>query len=151
MSEGIDPLAQGQYDAEKAKAAREYRRQRRELALALLKLERERRAETMGDGIAPLTQAQFDAQKAKVAKENYIERDLVAVDQAANVATGGLPDETISSRLARAATAGKWWGKLGSKILDKFQPDHGAKAMAGDTERGEAVVAEEERYDGGLE
>ena len=105
----------------------------------------------MSDGITPLTQAQFDAQKAIAAKENYVERDLIAADEAANVVTGGLPDETISSRLARAAIAGKWWGKLGSKILDKFQPDHGAKAMAGDTERGEAVVAEEEEFDGGLE
>ncbi|MHB1673790.1 MAG: hypothetical protein ACYCSP_06015 [Acidobacteriaceae bacterium] len=105
----------------------------------------------MSDGIVPLTQAQFDAEKAKVAKEDYPERVAVAFDQDINVDTGGLPDETISSRVARAATAGKWWGKLGSKILDRFQPDHGAKAEAGDTERGEAVVATEEEYDGGLE
>lgn len=105
----------------------------------------------MSSGITKLTKAQFDAEKASAADESYPKRVAVALDEDINVDTGGLPDETISSRLARAAIAGKWWGKLGSKILDKFQPDHGAKAMAGDTERGEAVVAEEEQFDGGLE
>ncbi len=104
----------------------------------------------MSDGITPLTQAQFDAQKQSAANENFIERDLVALDTAANVLTGGLPDETISSRLANDAEQGKKIGEIGTKILDVFQSDHGADAQAGDTERGEAVIAEEEKFDGGL-
>ncbi len=104
----------------------------------------------MNDGITPLTQAQFDAQKAAAAKENFAERDLVALDDAANVLTGGLPDETISTRLANDAEQGKTVGEIGSKILDVFQKDHGAKAEAGDTQRAEELLATEEKFDGGL-
>lgn len=104
----------------------------------------------MSDGIVPLTDAQVVAQEAKTAKENFVQRDLVAVDQCANVLTGGLPDETISSRLARAAEQHEVVGEIGSKILDVFQRDHGAKAQAGDLERADAV-AMAEKASGGLE
>jgi hypothetical protein len=103
----------------------------------------------MSDGITQLTPEQFAAQKASAAKENYIERVLVdAVDVPLNVVTGGLPDETISSRAARDAQEHKPLGELISKVLDEIQPDHGAKAQAGDTERAEAVLATEEKFDG---
>lgn len=102
----------------------------------------------MSSGITPLPPKQFDHQEARALKEPYIERDLIALDQGVNVLTDGLPDETISSRMARAATKGKWWGKLGSKILDLFQKDHGAKAEAGDTARGQRVVNTENEADG---
>ncbi len=106
----------------------------------------------MSDGIVPLTQAQFDAEKASTAKENYIERVLVNdVDIPLNVATGGLPDETISERLADDAEQGKKLGVIGSKLLDLIQPDHGANAQAGGTERAEAELAEQEKFDGSLE
>jgi hypothetical protein len=98
----------------------------------------------MSDGIVPLTPAQVAAQEAKTAKENFVQRDLVAVDQCTNVLTGGLPDETISSRLARAAEKHEIVGEVGSKLLDVFQHNHGAKAQAGDLERADAVVAAEE-------
>jgi hypothetical protein len=53
--------------------------------------------------VVPLTAEQEAAQEQTVAREIFAVRGLVAVDQAANVLTGGLPDETISSRLARDA------------------------------------------------
>ena len=56
-----------------------------------------------------------------------------------NVIFGGDPDETISSRSARAATEGKLWGKILSHFLDLFQTDHGAKAEVGDLTRAEDV------------
>ncbi len=68
----------------------------------------------MSDGITPLTQAQFDAQKQSAANENFIERDLVALDTAANVLTGGLPDETISSAL----------GHVNATVADTQQAVH---------------------------
>lgn len=97
----------------------------------------------MIDPITPLTPEQTAQTEAKVAKEGYVHRDLVALDQAANVVTGGLPDETISSRAARASRQGKLWGRALSRFLNLFGKDHGAKAQAGDIERAEAVVAVE--------
>lgn len=93
----------------------------------------------MSDGITPLTPEQVAAQEAKTAKEGFIKRDLVALDMLANVLTDGHPDETISSRLARDAEQHKVVGEIGSKILDLFQRDHGAKAAAGDLERAEEI------------
>ena len=104
----------------------------------------------MSDGITPLTPVQVAAQEARTAHENLIQRDLVAIDQLANVVTGGLPDETISSRLARAAEKHELVGEIGSKALDLVQADHGAKAQAGDLERAGAVARAEEAS-GGLE
>jgi hypothetical protein len=52
----------------------------------------------MSDGIIPLTPEQIAQQESKSSHEGYVIRDLVAIDEAANVITGGLPDETISSR-----------------------------------------------------
>lgn len=66
-------------------------------------------------------------------------RFLVGLDQFVNVITFGEPDETISSRSARAALQGKKWGIVMSKFLNLFQKDHGAKAQAGDVERAEHV------------
>lgn len=100
------------------------------------------------DGIVPLTQAQFVEQEKAVAKEGALVRDLVAVDECANTLMGGLPDETISSRLARDAEKHEVIGEIGSKILDEFEADHGAKAQAGDVERAEAVIAAEKASGG---
>jgi hypothetical protein len=102
----------------------------------------------VSDGITQLTPGEFAAEKASAAKENFVERDLVAVDIAVNTLTGGEPDETISSRLARDAEEHRAIGEVGSKLLDAIQPDHGADAQAGDTERAEAVIATEEKFDG---
>jgi hypothetical protein len=45
----------------------------------------------------------------------------------ADVLTGGLPDETILSRWARGAEQHHKLDELGSKFLDVFEHDHGAK------------------------
>lgn len=89
--------------------------------------------------ITPLTPEQEAALKEQVAKEGYVERVLVGIDACANVVTGGLPDETISSRAARDAREGKKFGTLVSKVLNVCQRNHGAQAQAGDLERAEAA------------
>ena len=71
-------------------------------------------------------------QEKQAAAEAYPKRFLIALDMFMNVLTDGDPDETISSRAARAATQHKTWGIEMSKFLDLFQSDHGAKAQAGD-------------------
>jgi hypothetical protein len=97
----------------------------------------------MTDGITPLTTAQVAAQEAQASKEGYIKRDLIALDMGVNVLCDGLPDETISSRWARGAEEHHKLDELGSKFLDLFQHDHGAKAQAGDTERAVRVIETE--------
>lgn len=101
-------------------------------------------------GITPLTPAQVATQEAQAAKEGYGKRVLIGLDMFANTLTNGHPDETISSRSARAATEGKLWGKGMSKFLDLFQRDHGAKAEAGDVSRA-LIVEHLEESSGTLE
>jgi hypothetical protein len=98
----------------------------------------------MADPLTPLTASETSAQELQTAHEHYVHRLLVGLDQFMDVVTDGDPDETISSRAARAAEKGKPWGVGLSKILNAFQSDHGVKAQAGDVERAEAVVASEE-------
>lgn len=97
----------------------------------------------MSDPIQPLTRAQTAEYEASGENHGYVMRCLVALDQFANVVAGGESDETLSSRWARADLNGSRLGRLGSRILDLFQPDHGARAQAGDLARGEAVAASE--------
>jgi hypothetical protein len=103
-------------------------------------------------GITPLTPAQIAQQEQQAAREGFIKRDLVAIDEAAGTILGGPPDVTISSDLAVDATEGhgivKELGEVGSKILDVFQTDHGAKAIAGDLERAQAAAADMEKAEG---
>ena len=102
----------------------------------------------MSDGITPLSPEQIAKQEAQAAKEGYVKRDMIALDQFANVLTGGKPDETISSRWARGAEEHHVLDELGSKALDIFQKDHGAKAQAGDVERAKAIEQIEESSPG---
>ena len=53
----------------------------------------------------------------------------VAFDQLANAATGGDPDETISSRAYRASLNQEKWGCVLCKILDKFDKNHCLKSL----------------------
>lgn len=103
----------------------------------------------MNNPITPLTSEQIAEQEAKVSKERYIQKDLVGLDQFANVLLGGSPDETISSRAARWDIEDKGIkhevGKIVSEGLDLFQSDHGAKAEAGDLERSETVRSIEKK------
>lgn len=93
----------------------------------------------MTNPITPLDPTQTQHEEEQAAKEGYVHRALVGLDQFVNVLTGGEPDETISSRAARASVKGKIWGKAMSGFLNLFQKDHGAKAQAGDTERAKHV------------
>lgn len=49
---------------------------------------------------------------------------LVSIDQFANTLAGGNPDETISSRAAKAREKGKRWGCILCGILDHLDRDH---------------------------
>ena len=53
----------------------------------------------------------------------------VAVDDLGNVAGNGHLGQTISSRAAYAAIAGKTWGKIVCKALDTLNPGHCANAI----------------------
>ena len=94
----------------------------------------------MYSGIDPLTPTQAAQQEQQATTQSYIHRVLVALVSFINVLFFGAPDETISSRSARAAEQNKLWGILMSRVLDLFEADHGAKAQAADLERAEAVV-----------
>ncbi len=98
---------------------------------------------TNSSPITPLTPDETAAEEQQAAREAYVHRVLVAFDQFMNVVSDGDPDETISARAARAAEKGKPWGVGLSKFLNLFQKDHGAKAQAGDVERAEKVITEE--------
>ena len=99
----------------------------------------------MSNGITPLTPAQEATAEQQAKSDGYARRVLVAFDIFVNVICNGHEDETISSRAARAATEGKWWGILLSMFLDLFQKDHGAQAQAGDLARAEEVVSLEDK------
>lgn len=49
---------------------------------------------------------------------------LVAIDQFANAVLGGNPDETISSRAAKARLKGRRWGCILCGLLDRLDRDH---------------------------
>lgn len=51
-------------------------------------------------------------------------RVLTAFDQLINAILNGYPDETISSRAAKAARRGTPWGCLLCKVLDWIDPGH---------------------------
>jgi hypothetical protein len=92
-----------------------------------------------------LSPRQIEQQEQETAREGYLHRVLVALDQFANVISGGDPDETISSRSARAAQRGDWLGKFMCWWLDKLQSHHGEKAECGDLERAKIVEQIESR------
>lgn len=56
-------------------------------------------------------------------------RIAVATDDLANVAGNGHLGQTISSRAAHAAAAGKTWGKLVCSGLDTINPGHCKNAL----------------------
>lgn len=89
--------------------------------------------------ITPLTPEQTAIAGSQATKEGYVLRVLIGFDMFVNVIFNGHPDETISSRSARAALQGKLWGKLMSKFLNLFQKNHGAIATAGDVQRANIV------------
>jgi len=48
----------------------------------------------------------------------------IAYDELGSASTGGNPDETISSRAAKARAKGKHWGCILCRLLDRIQADH---------------------------
>ncbi len=56
-------------------------------------------------------------------------RIALAVDDLGNVAGNGHLGQSISSRAAHAAKAGKTWGRIVCKGLDTLDPGHCAKAL----------------------
>lgn len=57
---------------------------------------------------------------------------LIALDQFANTVMGGYPDETISSRAAKAARGGRRWGCLLCRMLDRIDRGHCEKNIEPD-------------------
>ena len=57
---------------------------------------------------------------------------LVAVDQLLNALLGGWPDETLSSRAAKAQMAGRRWGCIFCKVLDVIDRGHCRKYVEWD-------------------
>ena len=57
---------------------------------------------------------------------------LVGIDQLGNAISGGDPDETISSRSAKAEFQGKWWGKAMCRFLNVIDPGHCPKSIEED-------------------
>lgn len=54
----------------------------------------------------------------------YLWNFLVSIDQLLNTILGGDPDETVSSRAAKARDSGKKWGKVVCSVLDRIDPEH---------------------------
>jgi len=59
----------------------------------------------------------------------YFWRILISIDQLVNTIFNGYPDETISSRAAKAKRKNKRWGCLLCRFLDIFEKDHCEKSI----------------------
>ncbi len=59
-----------------------------------------------------------------VFSESSALRIAIAFDQLFNAAANGSEDETVSSRAARARDAGRRWGCVLCRLLDKIDPGH---------------------------
>ena len=72
----------------------------------------------------------------------YLKRVVTAFDVLCNVATGGLPDETLSARFQRnqKAVGGPFFSHAMSIWLTWLQPHHGARAVEHDLERAQKVA-----------
>lgn len=74
-------------------------------------------------------------------RDGYLKRVLLGFDQLGNTILGGHEDETISSRVGRAALAGKKWGRLCEALLDRLfvmagdEPNHCRRSIEWDEVR----------------
>lgn len=98
----------------------------------------------MSNPVTPLNPQQTAMQEKKASAEGYLKRVLIGLDMFCNTLIGGKPDETMSSRWGRDAYKGDPGGEVASRLLDIFQTDHGAKAVAGDEARALNVEKTEE-------
>ncbi len=55
---------------------------------------------------------------------DYINRNLLALDQWLNALLGGYADETISFRASIAQAEGRKWGCVFCKIIERWWPRH---------------------------
>lgn len=95
--------------------------------------------------VTPLTPEQTAIQEKQVDNYNYLHRLLIGLDDFTNVVVfNGECDETISAHTARMAMKHEFVGVVMSKALDLIQKNHGAKAIAGDTERAKTIINIEE-------
>jgi hypothetical protein len=62
----------------------------------------------------------------------YLWNLLVSLDQFVNTVAGGDPDETISSRAAKAEAEGKRWGCILCGLLNRIQKDHCQRSLEPD-------------------
>lgn len=70
--------------------------------------------------------------------KKYLFNVLIWIDQGINaVFMSGHPDETVSSRAAKAQLKGKRWGCILCKFLNKLDENHCEKSIEND--RGERV------------
>ena len=60
---------------------------------------------------------------------------LVSLDQLGNSLLGGDPDETVSSRSAKAQVRGALWGRAMCRTLDVFDKGHCARSIEADEGR----------------
>jgi len=67
----------------------------------------------------------------------YFWNILVSIDQLLNTLLGGYPDETVSSRAAKANRKGKKWGCILCWLLDKIDKNHCEKNI--ELDEGEKV------------
>lgn len=66
---------------------------------------------------------------AVIANPRRAWRIAVGFDQLANVTANGDEDETISSRAAKARNAGRRWGCVLCRVLDRIDKDHCTKSL----------------------
>jgi hypothetical protein len=64
---------------------------------------------------------------------------LIALDQLVNAFAGGDPDETLSSRAAKAMQEGKRWACVLCRLLDFIQANHCLRSLEPD-EGARAVI-----------
>lgn len=62
----------------------------------------------------------------------YVRNVLVAIDQGGNAWIGGDPDETISSRTAKAANKGYRVARFACWVYARFDPGHCEKSLEPD-------------------
>lgn len=66
------------------------------------------------------------------ALKRYFWNILLWIDQGLNTLTGGDPDETVSSRAAKAKRNGRRWGCVLCKVLNWFDRNHCEKSIEED-------------------
>lgn len=62
----------------------------------------------------------------------YLWNIIVSLDQLVNVLWLGDPDETVSSRAAKASARGDRWACVLCKVLDRIQKDHCKNSVESD-------------------